>query len=961
MSTTTQILFNSPALHSLKRDQLVKLCKTHSIKANGKNVELVERLKSHAKTLPNDNPLSVAIRSEQENEPLPADDAECDEESTLEKAFNPRPSSQWEVVMDSIMEESEDSSSSQGGSSQGTLSSLKSNFTLAGEFGTGSVGSKSTLTVSSSIRALATSLGLKRHATSATAETTSSRASSKLLSSFPLPPASDDLSKHSIPYDALPPPSLTDLQTDHFTFDTTDPATVAANLNPNLGTAPLPGHTLRPGVPAPVNARLSLGLAPRTPSKQGPSTTIRLVSFGNSVNTATAASSINNSMPPVGDTPNLKPFKTTFDLDLGSPTTPLVAFPASIYPALPASPPVDDTERRMSIEASTSMHGLAPAVDVDDDAPMPGAFDAPATPSPSKIPKPAFVFGSPSPGPATFSFAMPASPSTTDAANKARVAAQVMEEMNRRVFGEGGVPPTPPARVIRPLPGSASKSGNNKAAGRFDKAHDQMFGRMESIADAAARKEGLKRKSSAVSMRPGAATAAEEDGPRQGKRVRVDDAGGDGKANVPAAAEAEAKQKEREKEAVRRKLELSRARRRSSAAAGGRRVSGRVSGAGVLGKFFSFHGHLRVTDDLLVKPKPSASRGRFGFFAGAAKLVQGVWGGGKKAAAPAPKAPAASTSKTEPVKPAGKANVAKTGSMGPPPAPSANNAANQSLRPPSLRSVVSARSTAAGRARSPLPSSFAPSATASSKSTASSVRTRNSSIAGASSVGTRTSSAAGSMGTRSSLRVGSLGTRGSISSSASKSSTPSSTVDSQRKTGTGGRPSSRLLAPTASSLAKMNGSPSPGALAAVQEKQQDGSSATDVVATTPAAASSTTGTARGKGKLLPARKPRISRSRVIAKLASQRVASGSSIASAASVASSRKSFGGGRTRSSLGAKAQRGSFAGMKNAGGPSGGMGVVLDAKKRARQSEYYARRKSRASQPGRLADVGEAMQVDS
>ncbi|KAK7042281.1 SAP domain-containing protein [Favolaschia claudopus] len=943
MSTTTQILFNSPALHSLKRDQLVKLCKIHSIKANGKNVELVERLKSHAKTLPNDNPLSVAIRSEQENEPVPADDAECDEESTLEKAFNPRPSSQWEVVMDSIMEESEDSSSSQGGSSQGTLSSLKSNSTLAGEFGTGSVGSKSTLTVSSSIRALATSLGLKRHATSATAETTSSRASSKLLSSFPLPPASDDLSKHSIPYDALPPPSLTNLQTDHFTFDTTDPATVAANLNPNLGTAPLPGHTLRPGVPAPVNARLSLGLAPRTPSKQGPSTTIRLVSFGNSVNTATAASSTNNSMPPVGDTPNLKPFKTTFDLDLGSPTTPLVAFPASIYPALPASPPVDDTERRMSIEASTSMHGLTPAVDVDDDdAPMPGAFDAPATPSPSKIPKPAFVFGSPSPGPATFSFAMPASPSTTDAANKARVAAQVMEEMNRRVFGEGGVPPTPSARVIRPLPGSASKSGNNKAAGRFDKAHDQMFGRMESIADAAARKEGLKRKSSAVSMRPGAAAAAEEDDPRQGKRVRVDDAGGDGKAHAPAAAEAEAKQKEREKEAVRRKLELSRARRRSSAAAGGRRVSGRVSGAGVL-----------------VKPKPSASRGRFGFFAGAAKLVQGVWGGGKKAAAPAPKAPAASTFKTEPVKPAGKANVAKTGSMGPPPAPSANNAANQSLRPPSLRSVVSARSTAAGRARSPLPSSFAPSATASSKSTASSVRTRNSSIAGASSVGTRTSSAAGSMGTRSSLRVGSLGTRGSISST-SKSSTPSSTVDSQRKTGTGGRPSSRLLAPTASSLAKMNGSPSPGALAAVQEKQQDSSSATDVVAT-PAANSSTTGTARGKGKLLPARKPRISRSRVIAKLASQRVASGSSIASAASAASSRKSFGGGRTRSSLGAKAQRGSFAGMKNAGGASGGIGMVLDAKKRARQSEYYARRKSRASQPGKLADVGEAMQVDS
>jgi hypothetical protein len=44
----TQILFNSPALHSLKREQLVKLCKLHSIKANGKNVELIQRLRQHA-------------------------------------------------------------------------------------------------------------------------------------------------------------------------------------------------------------------------------------------------------------------------------------------------------------------------------------------------------------------------------------------------------------------------------------------------------------------------------------------------------------------------------------------------------------------------------------------------------------------------------------------------------------------------------------------------------------------------------------------------------------------------------------------------------------------------------------------------------------------------------------------------------------------------------------------------
>ncbi|KAJ6481807.1 hypothetical protein C8R45DRAFT_1075972 [Mycena sanguinolenta] len=951
MSTTTQILFNSPALHSLKRDQLVKLCKIHSIKANGKNVELVERLKNHAKSLPKDNPLSVAIRSEQGGESPVQDDGQ---DGQGEKAFNPRPSSQWELVMDSITEESEEGSS-QGSSLRGTLSSLKSGTTVAGEFGTGS--SKSTLTVSSSIRALASSFGLKRHTTNSSnsthADTASSR-TSKLLSSFPLPPPSDtadELLKHSTPYDALPPPSLTDLQTDHFTFDTTDPAVVAANLNPTLGTAPLPGHTLRPGVPAPVNARLSLGLAPRTPSKQGPTTTIRLVSFGSKPANVTAPAA---TLPPPGDTPKLKPFKTTFDLDLGSPGSPPVSFPALLYPALPASPPMDDTERRISLEASTSMRDADADVDTDagdEDVPMPGAFDFAAM-TPAKSTKPAFVFGSPSPQPAAFSFAMPASPDAASAM-KAKLAAEVMEEMNRRVFGEGGVPPTP-TRIVRPLPGSARKDGAKNGAGRFDKAHEQLFGKMESIADVAARKEGLKRKSSAVSLaggRAGAAAAPVEEGPR-GKRVRVDEDGADGKAKAGSSTEteAEAKQKEREKEAVRRKLEMSRARRRSSAAAGGaRRPSGRVSGAGVL-----------------VKPKPAPRRG-FGFFAGAAKLVQGVWGSKKAAtpAAPAPKpapAAAASSSSSTAAKSVNNAN-GKTGTMGPPPppppipsAPSAG-AANKSLRAPSVKSVASARSTATGRARSPIPPSFAPS-TASSKSTASSARTRNSSIAGASSVGTRASTS-----TRNSLRVGSLGTRGSLSPN-TNTNTPSSTLDSvARKTS---RPSSRLLAPTASSLAKMNGSPSPSALAAVQEKD---AKVLDAITNTAAADGDVpppppgTGTARGKSKLLPApaRKPRISRSRVIAKLASQRVASGSSIASTGSAASARKSLGGpggGRARSSLGAKVQRGSFAGMKNSG-----PGPLLDAKKRARQSEYYARRKSRAAAGAGPAPGAEpdAMQVDS
>jgi len=114
---TTQILFNSPALHSLKRDQLVKLCKLHSIKASGKNTDLIQKLKHHAATLPLGSPLSVATRSEQ-----PHDDGHSPPQ---------RPSEQWEIVMEDIPE-------ILGGSPQPTLSSLRS---VAGnapdEFGTG--------------------------------------------------------------------------------------------------------------------------------------------------------------------------------------------------------------------------------------------------------------------------------------------------------------------------------------------------------------------------------------------------------------------------------------------------------------------------------------------------------------------------------------------------------------------------------------------------------------------------------------------------------------------------------------------------------------------------------------------------------------------------------------------------------------------------------------------------------
>jgi hypothetical protein len=134
MSTTTQILFNSPALHSLKRDQLVKLCKIHSIKANGKNIELVEKLKQHAKTLPSGDPLSIAARNKRHVGDDTNSKGEADE--SMDEEMPPRPGEQWEVVMDTI-EETEEGSASQPSTLRGMYGGHSSQG-MAGEFGTAS-------------------------------------------------------------------------------------------------------------------------------------------------------------------------------------------------------------------------------------------------------------------------------------------------------------------------------------------------------------------------------------------------------------------------------------------------------------------------------------------------------------------------------------------------------------------------------------------------------------------------------------------------------------------------------------------------------------------------------------------------------------------------------------------------------------------------------------------------------
>ena len=141
-----QILFHSPGLHSLKRGQLVKLCKMHSLKANGKNTELIERLKRRAAELP---PEAVNFQWQDSFDEEGGDEEEGGERENEDECMTPnpfreliqRPSEQWEIVMDDIVEVEEN-----GMSATTTLSTMGNKHAasrLAGEFGTG--GSKSEL------------------------------------------------------------------------------------------------------------------------------------------------------------------------------------------------------------------------------------------------------------------------------------------------------------------------------------------------------------------------------------------------------------------------------------------------------------------------------------------------------------------------------------------------------------------------------------------------------------------------------------------------------------------------------------------------------------------------------------------------------------------------------------------------------------------------------------------------
>ena len=877
--------------------------------------------------------------------------------------------------------------------------------------------------MSSSLRVIANSFNFKR------ATSNNKSDDDRLLQSN----IYDELASHSVPYSSIPKSSPSDMpQTDHFKFSTPD-TTIDEHI------------PVQPGHPTPAPSGGTTG-----PLK----TTIRLVSASNSNSNSNLTQS-----PGVG-TPQLRPVDTPFDLLMGSPDargqSRVPMWPLSpqgrLYPTLPADE-LDEAKRHQEISKipgdSAPYRPSDRVQDLFSPAPKPPGQQKERVGIPRSEP---FLFGSPLP--------------RHSVSNKAfdTAAASVLEEMNKRLSAAGvqkvgadvfGTVPVTSAAAKRDF-GSLRESG----ADRFDKIHEEQFNKMDSIANHYAAKRGVpgskkrksdvlghgsapakKRSSAAPHKRMGIPggfddeddvdDVQEEGDRRMSKRVRVlEEDGGKDKGRrltiSPKKSGAEEKQAERERAATRKMLEVRKEKRRSSR----HPRASHVGPQAVSSTSPPFLLALRRWQYGLLTGPLSIDKGkatpRFGILSSAKSIVRSVWNFGvgspmkasKKEAAKSQTAPVAEPKGTKPAAPLPKKPSLPAASL---PSEAANR---KGFAPVRASSSASSKALADGvAAKGGASYSRQPSLRISSGTTRAlnhapeggrigSRQSIRASANAASSTGTKYTGDASRSSTSTGRVSGVVGTAAEGVNS-SISNNKSSKDDNRNKasifspTGT----TSRLFAPTASSLAKMRGAstvsksktstiiaqraktpPRNAVLDAITNSPRGGGNSytgsppppRDKIFTTPlllspvkpgslaAAASAlaattrsgaqsperslanrtTTATMTTKGST---RKPRISRSRIIAKLGAQRAAATSSstaTSSSSRLSSSRptvataagskipRASGGAvrapRVRSSM-ATATRRSYAGAKSAGR---GSDVLLSAKKHVRQSEFVRRR---------------------
>ncbi|KIO11086.1 hypothetical protein M404DRAFT_994763 [Pisolithus tinctorius Marx 270] len=986
MSVATQILFNSPALHSLKRDQLVKLCKIHSLKANGKNKDLIDRLQQHAKMLPPDDPLSIATRSDNLDAKVGMESEGEESEGASDYGSTgtygrsstiPRPSEQWEVVMDVIPEVDEETvRSNRGGNSN----------SQAGEFGTN--GGKAP-SVTSSLKSIVTSLGLKRNNNSKSDNTTSSSKSG-------LSGEGTTASQESIP-------------------------SVTEDLPP---VDPIPGQMNLRGMPAPANARLSITQAPTT-------TTIRLVS---------------GEGPPASilSPPRLKPFETTFDLvpatpsgnGNGGPSVPVwppfspgAAQIQSIYPSLAAfqgfgglhKQDIAQSDENDPTDMSIDMPGVLAQSSALEPTPkkstpirphtgaVPRSTERPKLLEPEDIfsPGPQSTNASPRPRPSRsepFIFGSPL-PQHNLSNREFRSAAQsILDEMNSRLAADGvegvNIDVLQNRQTHSGVEGAddnqADKAVGGSATAMYDKAHQEAFDKMESIVQYAQKRArapepivSKKRKSSLVikERKVGGASRRRTSGlkvaNKSAKTKAIPGGFGDEDDDNDGEEEEEDDNKKKEEEHNKKKKKQLR-RRRQENKKKNRRSSRRPT-----------------SPARRPPPQKAKATSRFGFLSTAKSIVQSVWNRGAGSSTQS-QIPVAKTRKEDAKPPTTVPQVKKVavvpGSSGHPPLnnmaqakrePSGNTAserpAAQTLAPPAS-SAEGSGTTSSRTTRAPIPT-FSPQAPKTA--TSQGGHNRNGSVTGVSSLGMRTRASENTSST-------SMGKRTSIKGKGTEANSHSRPTGNTARS----RPSSTLMAPTASSLAKMTtrhpaslhsenvGSVKSGATKAGKDvtripapsspalgqitngswSPQSPRSPTSKIFSQPpspgtmrplmsltAAAESIVNASSSssskppippKPKVLPGRKPRISRSKVIARLASQRAAEANAPSGGGAGAGPSR----GKTRSSIGAGVSGKTR--VSRGGAKSGDM--LMGAKRRARQSEY-ARRRSQATG----SDGAEPMEV--
>ena len=237
---------------------------------------------------------------------------------------------------------------------------------------------------------------------------------------------------------------------------------------------PIPGHPLQQGLPAPANARLSLGLGAQSKS-HGPSTTIRLVGAGSSIQKE-------DEQP---QTPYLRPFQTAFDLIPGTPFGD-GDVGSNVWPASPTSKQAERVGIYPSLAAKVSGED-------EDDVDMPGAFTTPkfTVTSPTGAVTNKDRASRPSP-PSQFVFGSPLPQHNLSNVQFSSAATSVLDEMNKRLAKAGvdglGVDILERKRLsdaglgLVGIGGSnGDKAGGSGASARFQKMHEEAFEKMKGI------------------------------------------------------------------------------------------------------------------------------------------------------------------------------------------------------------------------------------------------------------------------------------------------------------------------------------------------------------------------------------------------------------------------------------------------------------------------------------------------